>query len=41
MAQKAVTAEEMDAMLNSAFQKYDADNSGYIEARELEFCAET
>jgi len=31
----AVTANEMDEMLNSAFQEYDTDNTGYVDAREL------
>jgi len=34
-----VTADQMDAMLNTQFQKYDTDNSGYICSDELgELC---
>jgi len=32
----AVTADEMDGMLNNAFQAFDTDNSGYINASELQ-----
>jgi len=36
----AATAEQMDAMLNSEFMKFDKDKSGYINAVELkELCA--